>query len=102
MPHKGSCHCGAVAFQVDEAAIAGDCSICSRKGALVCAATRGRPPLLTAEDDAATDRFDRQAVEHRFCPTCAIDPFAENAGKAGGHAAHADLLAIIELGGRAL
>lgn len=38
MIYKGSCHCGKIAFEVDgelTGAMACNCSICSRKGALM-------------------------------------------------------------------
>lgn len=38
MPYHGGCHCGQIAFDVEGEpithAMAGNCSLCSRKGAL--------------------------------------------------------------------
>ena len=53
MLYKGSCHCGKIAFELDgeiAGAVACNCSICSRKGALLWAAPRARLRLLTSDD----------------------------------------------------
>lgn len=36
--------------------------------------------LLTAEDRIDTYTFGKATIAHRFCPTCGIHPFAEDAG----------------------
>ncbi|TWI00986.1 hypothetical protein IP90_02608 [Luteimonas cucumeris] len=81
MIHKGSCHCGAVAFEFEgdiDAAITCNCSICSRKAPVLTAITRDRFRLLTAEDAAATYTFNKHAIRHRFCRTCGIHPYGES------------------------
>ena len=82
MLYKGSCHCGSVAFEVEgepTAVVACNCSICSRKGALLWAVPRDKLRLLSGEDDIATYTFNRHMFAHRFCRTCGIHPYAEDA-----------------------
>src|SRR3546814_12980349 len=80
MPYKGSCHCGGVAFEVDgelTMAVACNCSICTRTGALLWAVPRDRLRLLTPDDGIGTYTFNRHAISHRFCRTCRIQPFSD-------------------------
>ena len=76
---KGSCHCGAVRFEVRTALTpAGrcNCSLCRRKGALM-------TPLFPAEEikilsgrDALTlYQFNTRTAKHYFCKHCGIYPF---------------------------
>ena len=86
MKHRGSCHCGRVAFEVDgeiAQAVACNCSICQRKGALLWFVPRERLTLLTPEDAANTYTFNKHLVKHRFCPVCGIHPYGEGADAKG-------------------
>lgn len=75
----GSCHCGAVAFEVDgsiEKLIECNCSHCSRKGFLLFFVPRDAL-RVTAGGDAMTEyTFNRHVIRHRFCATCGVEPFA--------------------------
>lgn len=120
MPYKGSCHCGRIAFEVEgvpEAALACNCSICSRKGALLWAVPRETLRLLTPEDAMSGYTFNRHAIVHRFCKTCGLHPFAEDAdaedgGDADGRSAYINLrclegfdpgaIEVVEFDGRAM
>ena len=80
MQYHGSCHCGKVAFEVEgelTGAMACNCSICSRKGALLWFVPRDKFKLLTPEENAATYTFNKHVIKHRFCPVCGIHPYAE-------------------------
>ena len=84
--HRGSCHCGRVAFEVQgqpDSALACNCSICSRKGSLLWFVPRAQLKLLTPEDAAATYTFNRQLIKHRFCPVCGIHPYGEGTDPQG-------------------
>ena len=51
MLYRGGCHCGSVAFAIEgevEAAVACNCSICARKGALLWSAPWNRLRMLTS------------------------------------------------------
>jgi hypothetical protein len=76
---KGSCHCGAVKFEVRTAltpASRCNCSLCRRKGALM------SPPFAAADlkivqgEDALTlYQFNTRVARHYFCKHCGIYPF---------------------------
>lgn len=86
MIYHGSCHCGRVAFEVDgeiSGAVACNCSICSRKGALMWFVPRQKLTLLTPEEAAATYTFNKHVIKHRFCPTCGIHPYGEGVDAQG-------------------
>jgi hypothetical protein len=94
MAHRGSCHCGAVAFEVQgeiEAAVACNCSICARKGSLLWAVPRDQLRLLTAEDAMGRYTFNRHAIAHRFCKTCGIQPFSEDTAAGDERSAYVNL-----------
>ncbi|HLS84334.1 MAG TPA: GFA family protein [Arenimonas sp.] len=77
--HTGSCHCGRIAFEVQgeiEGGIACNCSICRRKGWLLWFVPRTAFTLKTPEPDMSTYTFNQHRIEHRFCPTCGVQPFA--------------------------
>lgn len=80
MKYLGSCHCGAVKFEVEgelTGAMACNCSICSRKGSLLWFVPRDRFRLLTPEKDVGSYKFNKHVIDHRFCRTCGIHPYAE-------------------------
>jgi hypothetical protein len=80
MKYSGSCHCGQVAFEVEgqlDAALACNCSICQRKGALLWFVPHDRLTLLTPQSQMATYCFNKHVIQHHFCPTCGIHPFGE-------------------------
>ena len=86
MNYKGSCHCGAIAFEVEgELTQVADCncSICSRKGALLWFVPRDQLRLLTPEANLSTYLFGKQRIKHRFCATCGIHPFGEGIDPTG-------------------
>lgn len=87
MTIKGSCHCGRVAFEVDAdlpaSVMACNCSICSRKGALMWFVGRDQLRLLTPENNASTYLFNKHVISHRFCATCGIHPYGEGVDPGG-------------------
>jgi len=79
MKYRGSCHCGKIAYEVEGEigpVIDCNCSICSRKGALLWFVPRASMRLLTPEGDASEYLFNKRHIHHRFCPTCGIHPYA--------------------------
>ena len=100
MVHKGSCHCGAIRFEVEgqiDGALACNCSICSRKGSLLWFVPRDKLRLLTPEDAASTYLFNKHVIQHRFCPTCGIHPYGEGPGPGEGRMAAINLRCLEEL-----
>jgi hypothetical protein len=96
--HRGSCHCGQVAFEVDgdiDSALACNCSICSRKGSLLWFVPRERLRLATPEAALGSYTFNRHVIKHRFCLRCGIHPFGEGSDPKG-HAIAAVNLRCVE------
>ena len=72
--HTGSCHCGAIKFEVEIDATRGsrcNCSICTKLGAIGAIA---KPEAFTAiaEADAATYRWGGMTGTRYFCKHCGI------------------------------
>ena len=94
MRHRGSCHCGDVAFEVEgevDSAISCNCSMCSRKGSLLWFAPREQFCLLTPEENAATYEFNKHVIKHRFCRRCGMHPYAEGVDPKGNRIAAVNL-----------
>ena len=86
MTHQGSCHCGAIAFDVIAelgAVTACNCSMCQRKGVLMWFVPRAALALRTPAEAMRTYRFNTHKIAHHFCPTCGIHPFGEATDPAG-------------------
>jgi hypothetical protein len=69
MLYKGSCHCGKAAFEVEgelTAALRCNCSICSRKRALLWAVPHGTLRVLAWGDDLGSYTFGNHVIAHRF------------------------------------
>lgn len=86
MTHKGSCHCGRVAFEVEgepTGAMACNCSLCQRKGSLLWFVPAEHFHLVTPDENASTYTFNKHEIRHRFCPVCGIHPYAQGTGPDG-------------------
>jgi len=76
--HSGSCHCGAVRFEIDTdfpELTTCDCSICRRRNALMVKVHESDFRLLAGAEDLAEYRFHTRTARHFFCKTCGIYPF---------------------------
>lgn len=86
MTHKGSCHCGRIAFEVNgepTSVMDCNCSLCARRGALLWFVPREHLRLLTPEADLSTYTFGEGTIKHRFCQVCGIYPFGEGSNADG-------------------
>lgn len=75
----GGCHCGAVTFEAEvdlERCMVCNCSHCHAKGFVLTFVPRDRFRLLSGEDGLGEYRFNTKQLEHRFCQTCGVQPFA--------------------------
>jgi hypothetical protein len=76
--YRGSCHCGAVRFEIEtdfpELTMC-DCSICRKKNALMVKVHESRFRLLAGEASLTEYRFHTGTARHFFCRTCGIYPF---------------------------
>lgn len=97
MIHKGSCHCGQVAFQAEgeiDSALSCNCSICFRRGSLLWFIPRERLTLLTPEEAASSYTFNKHAIQHRFCPSCGMHPYGEGSDPQGNRMAAINLRCV--------
>jgi hypothetical protein len=75
---EGSCHCGAVRFRIRSAfseLTTCDCSICSRKNALMVKVHESDFTLLAGESSLTEYQFHTRTAKHYFCRVCGIYPF---------------------------
>ena len=92
--YQGSCHCGAVKFSFEgEEITVGlrcNCSICSRKGAMMTAFVV--PPekfkIETEDDTLGLYQFGAKTAKHFFCKRCGIYTFHETARVPGHYRAN--------------
>ncbi|PVE26249.1 aldehyde-activating protein [Microvirga sp. KLBC 81] len=78
--HKGSCHCGEVAFEVEtdlSQVIECNCSICRRKGYMLAFVPRSLLKVLRGEGKLSTYTFNTHTIRHRFCRECGCATFGE-------------------------
>ena len=73
----GSCHCGAVAFEVDvEDGLQNlrrcNCSLCRRKGAIMASVPLDRLRVVKGEEHLALYQWNTRTAKHYFCRTCGI------------------------------
>jgi hypothetical protein len=79
MNYQGSCHCGAIKFEAEgelKQVVECNCSYCSRKGTLLWFVPRAQFVLQDGADKLSVYQFNKHRIEHRFCPTCGVQPFA--------------------------
>lgn len=85
--YEGSCHCGAVRFQVTmpapQKAMACNCSICSRAGWLLTFVPGDKVRLLKGGDALVDYQFGKKHLHHPFCRVCGVRPFSRGAGPGG-------------------
>ena len=79
-PHRytGSCHCGAVRFEIESdfpELTACDCSICRRKNALMVKVPETQFKLLAGEESLTLYQFHTHTAKHYFCKHCGIYVF---------------------------
>lgn len=77
--HRGSCHCGRIAYQVDgdiPDVISCNCSMCQRRGSLLFFVPIERLTMQTPLEDSSVYLFNRHAIRHHFCPKCGIAPIS--------------------------
>jgi hypothetical protein len=74
----GTCHCGAVRFEIEtnfpELTMC-DCSICVRKNALMVKVHESQFKLLAGAESLTEYQFHTKTARHYFCKVCGIYPF---------------------------
>ncbi|WP_263769628.1 GFA family protein [Propionivibrio soli] len=74
---KGSCHCGAVEFEVDLENGFGElrrcnCSLCRRKGAIIASVPLNRLRVTKGADMLTLYQWNTMTAKHYFCSVCGI------------------------------
>lgn len=87
--YQGSCHCGAVRFSYKgepiEKGLRCNCSMCSRKGAMMTSEMIPPQHFTIDADEGALGlyQFGIKTAKHYFCKHCGIYTFHETARKIG-------------------
>ena len=74
---SGSCHCGAVQFEIhNQSEFQGlmrcDCSLCLRKGAIMATALLDDFVITKGEDKLSLYQWNTKIAKHYFCSICGI------------------------------
>jgi len=74
---KGTCHCKAVEFEVDldngfENVRRCNCSLCSRKGAMMAGVPLERLRVVRGADKLSLYQWNTRIAKHYFCSICGI------------------------------
>lgn len=76
---SGSCHCGAVRFEVlapDQVEVeACNCSICARTGFIHLITPKAHFRLVEGAESLTSYRFNTGVAEHLFCRICGVKAF---------------------------
>jgi len=76
--YAGSCHCGAVRFEIDaviDRITSCNCSVCAKKGILHLRVQPERFRLLSGDAQLGTYQFGTRTAKHHFCTVCGIHAF---------------------------
>ena len=94
--HRGRCHCGAVAFEVDAPARLTvsdcNCSICRMSGYQHLIVPRTRFRLLKGADSLTEYRFNTGTARHLFCRYCGVKSFYVPRSNPDGYSVNARCL----------
>ena len=74
----GSCHCGAVRFQVEAEIIeltTCDCSLCVKKNAVMAKVHESALTVTSGEEHLPLYRWNTRVARHYFCSRCGIYTF---------------------------
>ena len=86
MKHEGSCHCGAVKFEITaniDKVYECNCSICSRAGWRLTFVPEAAFQLEAGEGAVADYQFNKHHSHHLFCTTCGVRSFSWGSAEDG-------------------
>ncbi len=84
--YHGQCHCGAVRFTAHtDLSGLGDCncSRCRRLGWVMQSVPAADFTLHSGEEQLRLYQFNTETIDHLFCQTCGIEPFARGSDGKG-------------------
>lgn len=94
--HRGGCHCGRVAFEVEAPARLVvhecNCSICSMTGFLHLIVPADRFRLLQGSEALVTYTFNTGTARHLFCSRCGVKSFYVPRSNPDGYSVNARCL----------
>lgn len=76
--YGGSCHCGAVQFQINTEFTeftSCNCSLCRRRNAVMTMVPQTDLKILQGEDQLTLYEWNTKIAKHYFCKTCGIYTF---------------------------
>ena len=76
--YRGSCHCGAVQFQINTEFTdftSCNCSLCRRRNAVMTMVPKADLEVLQGEDQLTLYEWNTKIAKHYFCKTCGIYTF---------------------------
>jgi len=76
--YRGSCHCGAVAFEIETEFTEFtkcDCSLCRKKNAVMTKVHESAFKLIRGEADLGLYQWNTNTAKHHFCKSCGIYTF---------------------------
>jgi hypothetical protein len=77
--HPGSCHCGAVRFEVEVDASSGgacNCSICTKIGGIAALVKPAAFRLLSGESSLSFYEWGSKTAKRYFCKSCGVTCFS--------------------------
>ena len=93
--HLGSCHCGAVKYEVEAPAdlrvIRCNCSICRKKQNDHFIISKRQFTLLSGEDYLTKYTFNTHQAQHLFCRQCGVQSFYSPRSNSDCYAVYATL-----------
>jgi hypothetical protein len=103
--HKGSCHCGKIAYSFEgevTEALECNCSLCARRGGLLHFVPDAVFTLMTPRADLSTYQFYKHVLDHHFCDQCGIAPFSEGSDPKGNRMVAVNLRCVEGIDPKAL
>ena len=76
--HQGTCHCGAVVFEVTADIVElrkCNCSLCTRRGAQTIPVKGDELRIVAGEDSLSVYQFNTKVAKHYICKICGIYTF---------------------------
>ena len=76
--YAGSCHCGAIRFEIDTEITdlySCDCSLCRKRNAVMISVHESQFKLIAREDKLTLYQWNTRVARHYFCSVCGIYPF---------------------------
>ncbi len=85
--YPGGCHCGKIRFEADfdqlESALSCNCSLCSKRGALLAFVPAAQLRLIQGDNELTDYQFNKKLIHHTFCKVCGVASFGRGSDGKG-------------------